>query len=573
MLPRLFGNENESRKFNGTISENGCGKFSNFDARALSEIKEMGFTHIWFTGVLEQASGTDYPCRPADHPSLLKGVAGSPYAIRDYFNVCPDYADNPETRLEEFRALLERCAAFELKAIIDFVPNHVARSYQSHIAPELSFGSNDRKAEFFHRDSNFFYLQGEGPLVLPNGGVFEPEREHGRVTGNNAITWTPSVDDWYETVKLNYGHDFTQGSDTSSLRDLPSDEVPDTWKKMNVILGYWQEMGVNGFRVDMAHMVPLEFWEWVIAEARQRDPDVFFTAEAYDSDPAKLTDGNVLDELLIAGFDAVYDDQSYDLLMAIYDGPKWANDLDEILHGGRLHRSLRYAENHDEVRLASPKTWGGLGFEVGKPVTGLLFSLGRGPTMIYSGQEVGEQAQGAQGFGGDDGRTTIFDYWSMASLNAWTNKGRFDGEKLTPGQKELREWYSALLKATASPAFANGEFYGLNHLNKENPNFGRSEGEGVSGHWVYAFLRSERKEHGETVLVVVNLHPTKTFYEFAVSVSSHAREWSCLKGDIEVEPVMADQTWSDFSKQISCATLAPLGVTILRLKNDGFCAA
>ncbi|MGJ8695915.1 MAG: alpha-amylase family glycosyl hydrolase [Verrucomicrobiaceae bacterium] len=537
VMPRHFGNENETRKFDGTMAENGCGKFSAFNEKALGEIKGMGFTHVWFTGVLEQASGTDYPGRPADVSDLLKGKAGSPYAIRDYFDVCPDYADDPTKRLDEFQELLKRCKAAGLKAMIDFVPNHVARSYHSDVMPELSFGEGDLKTEFFRKDNNFFYLQGEGPLVMPSGKVYEPEREYGRVTGNNSANWKPSIHDWYETVKLNYGHDYTKGRDTAHLRNLSDTDVPDTWKKMDAILAHWQRMGVDGFRVDMAHMVPMEFWQWSLAKARQRDAGVFFAAEAYDTDPAKLTDGNVLDDLLDSGFDAVYDDQSYDLLMEIYDGGKWANDLDALLHGGRLHQSLRYAENHDEVRLASPKTWGGLGMEVGRPVTGLLFGLGRGAQMIYSGQETGEPAAGPEGFGGDDARTTIFDYWSLPTLNQWTNGGKFDGGGLSAEQKELRAWYAELLKVTAGPAFTEGEFYGLNHANQGNEEFGRVDGETASGHWVYAFLRSEQKKEGETVLVVVNLHPQQSFDRLVVQVPDDALGWAELEGAPKLKQV------------------------------------
>lgn len=568
VMPRLFGNENETRKFDGTIAENGCGKFSTFDDKALTEIKKMGFTHVWFTGVIEQASGTDYPDRAADNADLLKGKAGSPYAIRDYFDVCPDYADVSMNRIDEFRDLLKRCKSNDLKALIDFVPNHVARSYNSDVMPELSFGEGDMKGEFFRRDNNFYYLQGDGPLRLPSGNVYEPEREHGRVTGNNSASWQPSINDWYETVKLNYGHDYTKGRDTSHLAHLSDTDVPDTWKKMDAVLAYWQRMGVDGFRVDMAHMVPMEFWGWATQNARQRDVGVFFAAEAYDTDPAKLVDGNVLDELLDAGFNAVYDDQTYDLLMKIYDGPKWANDLDGILNGGRLHQSLRYAENHDEVRLASPKTWGGLGMDVGKPVTGLLFGLGRGPAMIYSGQEVGENAAGAQGFGGDDGRTTIFDYWSLARVNAWSNGGKFDGGKLTAEETELRDWYGKLLKVTSSAAFSEGEFYGLNHANKENAKFGRLDGESGSGHWTYAFLRSEQSEGGETCLVIVNLHPTQTFTDFSVLIPEHAREWANIDKVASVKLLLGDLGWEiESAASVKCSKFPPLSVQILKLSN------
>lgn len=567
VMPRLFGNENSTRKFAGSMAENGCGKFSSFNEKGLSEIKAMGFTHLWLTGVIEQASGTSYSERPADVKDLLKGKAGSPYAVRDYFDVCPDYADDPAEAIPEFQALLQRCREAGLKVIMDFVPNHVARSYHSDVKPELSFGEGDRKDRFFDHDNNFFYLSGEGPLVLPSGNVYEPERESGRVTGNNSITWRPSIRDWYETVKLNYGHDFTKGRDTSHLENLADDEVPDTWKKMDAILAYWQEMGVDGFRVDMAHMVPMPFWKWLLARAKGRGEEVFFMAEAYDTDPAKMTDGNVLYELLESGFDAVYDDQTYDLLMEIYDGPKWANDIDTLLHGGRLHQSLRYAENHDEVRLASPKTWGGLGMEVGRPVTGLLFALGRGPSMIYSGQEVGEPAVGPEGFGGDDARTTIFDYWSLPTLNQWTNGGAFDGGKLSAEQKSLRAWYRDLLKVTSCPAFAHGEFYGLNHANQSNPSFGRLEGESASGHWVYAFLRSEQKEGGETFLVVVNLHPSVTFENIFVQMPADALRWARLTDGFQAKTLLGEPAESSSVEGIDFKKLPSLSIQFVRLSS------
>jgi len=521
LLVRTFGNTNETRKVNGTLAENGCGKFADIGDVALRELKEMGFTHLWLTGVLEQASGTAYPGRPADDPDILKGVAGSPYAIRDYFDVCPDYAVDPDRRLEEFRELLDRCHGHGLRVLIDFVPNHVARSYQSDVRPDLSFGEGDRTDVFFDPDNHFYYLDeyhpgGGPPLKLPTegsgagcDGLFGPETEIGRVTGNNSVTWRPSAHDWYETVKLNYGHDFTQGRDTRHLPGAGAgvEEVPRTWRVMDEVLGYWQEMGVDGFRADMAHMVPMEFWRWVVRRCRVRDAQVFFMAEAYDNDPAKLTDGHVLDELLHAGFDAVYDDPSYDVVEGIYDGGNWANDLDAYLFtGARFHRSLRYTENHDEVRLANPKVWGGHGARVGRPATAVLFGMGQGPLMIYHGQEVGEPAVGEQGFAGDHGRTTIFDYWSMPEFAKWVNGGKYDGGRLSAEQKELRAWYAALLRVMREPAFTQGVFYGLNHANKENPEFGRLDGEYPSGHWLYAYLRRDPRSH-QAFLVVANFHP------------------------------------------------------------------
>ena len=570
LMVRTFGNTNETRKTNGDIRENGCGKFADINPAALASLKEMGFTHLWLTGVIEQASGTAYPKRPADSPDILKGIAGSPYAIKDYFDVCPDYAVDPDKRIEEFKELLGRCKKQGFRVIIDFVPNHVARSYASDVRPEESFGAGDDRNAFFARDNHFYYLQadhpgGGAPLKLPTAGkpgcngLFAPESGFGRVTGNNVISWSPSINDWYETVKLNYGHDFTKGRDTFHLPgpNANVDEVPKTWRTMDAILGYWQEMGVDGFRVDMAHMVPMEFWKWVVKRCRGRNPKVFFTAEAYDNDPAKLTNGHVLDELLGAGFDSVYDDPSYDVLEGIYDSGKWANDLDPLTFvGRRFHRSLRYAENHDEVRLASPKEWGGHGMKVGKPVSAVLFAMGRGPVMLYHGQEVGEPAAGEEGFGGDDARTTIFDYWSMPEFTKWVNGGKYDGVRLSEEQKALRSWYGKLIRATQCRAFTAGEFYGLNHANKENPAFGRVGDEGASGHWLYAFLRRDTKT-GQAFLVVANFHPTESLDGVKIRIPKDAQMF--LGHSNDATWTLTDRLDSDWNSKVQRAVLEDEG--------------
>ena len=538
LFVRLFGNANQTRKWNGTLKDNGCGKFEDINDAALLSLRDLGISHLWLTGVLEHASGTAYGCRPADDAILLKGIAGSPYAIRDYFDVSPDYAQNPEQRMDEFRSLLARCQAYGLKTIIDFVPNHVARSYRSDIFDDEDLGRDDDCSVFFCRDNHFFYLQpgdsGSGPpLRLPTEGItssdgrFAPETHIGRVTGNNAITWAPSRHDWYDTVKLNYGHDFRHGRDTSHLpgADATLEEVPRTWRSMDRILSYWQEMGVSGFRVDMAHMVPMEFWAWLVTRARQRNASVFFMAEAYDNDPAKLCDGHVLDELLAVGFDAVYDDPIYDALMGLYDEGKWCNDLDALIFtGGRFHRSLRYGENHDEVRLAARGEWADLGSKVGKPVCAALFAMGRGPVMIYNGQELGERADGSEGFAGDNGRTSIFDYWSMPAQIPWINDGRYDGAGLDADTKVLRHWYGRLLHVIQQPAFEHGEFYGLNFANRDNPNFGRMADDSCSGHWLYAFLRRDQVS-GHAVLVLINFHATAEMQNLTVSIPEEAWDW------------------------------------------------
>jgi glycosidase len=592
LLPRLFGNTNETRKSGGSVEENGVGKFSDINERAIGELKNMGFTHVWLTGVLQQASATDHSAvgEPADDPDLLKGLAGSPYAIRDYFDVSPDYADDPAKRKEEFKALIDRLHAQGLKAIIDFVPNHVARSYQSTVRPDLSFGAEDDRDKFFDPKNNFYYLTPESgaagngpPLRLPTtnvgenaaplpgvDGLYEGEKEFGRVTGNDVVSWEPPVDSWYETVKLNYGYDFTDREKKTRLyphgdkTDIP---VPDTWKKMDEVISYWQELGVDGFRADMAHMVPPEFWHWLIVRARQRNPDVYFVAEAYagdaqvpsgDAAAAAVTRGEVMTELLKSGFDAVYDDPSYDALKQLYDGPGTANELDTVRPRNFLFdNSLRYAENHDEVRLASPREWGGHGMELGKPVSALLFALSRGPVMLYSGQEVGEPALGVEGFGKDDARTTIYDYWSMPEFAKWVNGGAYDGGKLSPEQNSLREYYRRLLHLADLPAFRDGHFYPLNPDNSDNPGYGVLPS-GAPGHWLYSFLRYDQAT-GQRILVVANLHPQKTLTDVRIRFPKKAMRflgWDTIAGSQTV-PVMAGDRLGEVAGESAAIRTTP----------------
>jgi glycosidase len=572
LFPRLFSNTNETRHSNGTLAENGVGKFAEIDDTALATIRDLGFTHLWLTGVLRQATATSYASigLPPDDPDLLKGLAGSPFAITDFFDVCPDYALDPAERLNEFRALLQRIHAHELRVVLDFVANHVARSYHSRIRPELDFGARDDRHRFFDPRNNFFYLQadspGDGPPVrLPTfaGGValsptckvlggcdgfFNGERQFGRVTGNNVVSWAPALSDWYETVKLNYGYDFTTGNRAYPTAEHPEIPIPDTWLKMDAVMAYWQTLGVDGFRCDMAHMVPPEFWQWLVARARQRQPGLFLVGEAYDNDPMKVGRGNVLHDLLNAGFDAVYDDPAYKILKGIYDGPKWANDLDAITTDTALFtRSLRYAENHDEVRLAGAGQWGGVGPQVGRPVSAILYGLSRGPVLLYSGQEVGEPAQGSEGFGGDDARTTIFDYWSMPEFVKWVNGHRYDGGGLSTEQRELRAYYSRLLALIDEPAFRLGDFHALNSANAQNPQFGRLPGEPASGHWLYAFLRFDPAA-GQRYLVLTNLHPRESFRDIGLVLPAAARDF------LKLQPA---STWQLVDRLNAAVSVAP----------------
>jgi glycosidase len=632
LFVRLFGNTNETHKQNGILVENGVGRFADINDAALSAIQQMGFTHIWLTGVLQQATATDYSefGQPADDTDLLKGLAGSPYAIKDYFDVCPDYAQNPAERLNEFERLVERIHAHGLKAIIDLVPNHVARSYGSCVKPDCNFGScgcdgtGDDTTKFFDPQNNFFYLtpdENGPPLRLPTwkdgaprsatcqavaalserrnpsadrgpfdsaqerlrpplqkcDGLFEGETTFGRVTGNNVVSWTPHLNDWYETVKLNYGFDFTDAS--KSVREYPNARspdkpIPDTWKKMDQVIEHWQSLGVDGFRCDMSHMVPPEVWSWAIAQARRRQPDVLFIGEAYDDDPSKVPgsdpviaglnwgQGNVLFDLLNAGFDAVYDAPVYRALKRIYDGSGWANDIDhEIADAFICHNSVRYAENHDEVRLAAPSEWGGVGMEVGRPVSAILYGMSRGAIMLYNGQEVGEPAAGAEGFGGDDARTSIFDYWSMPELVKWVNGHRYDGGRLSTEQKALRAFYGRLVNLVGEPAFQDGEFFPLNPANHDNPRFGRLPGEQASGHWLYAFLRYDRSTE-QKFLVLANLHPASPLQEVRVRLPETAMHFLNLNETANGKIKLSDRLGPARASEIGSTIAEALGAGI-----------
>ncbi|MCQ2366375.1 MAG: alpha-amylase family glycosyl hydrolase [Akkermansia sp.] len=530
LFVRHFANHTIGGQPWGSRETNGCGTFAGVNDAALDALAQMGVTHVWFTGVLRHATQTAHPGLPADPACVVKGIAGSPYAVTDYFDVDPDLAENPANRLQEYAELLQRCRRHGMVPLMDFIPNHVSRCYRSSVRPDCSFGEGDDTAHFFRRDNAFYYLHPQNSdreLQLPKA-PFEPERGHGRVTGNNAETWTPGECDWYETVKLNYGCDYRHGPSGVPWQLPAPGREPRVWRIMNDVLAYWQKMGVGGFRCDMAHMVPAPFWRWAIARARLRDEGVFFMAEGYN-DHMKLTEGDVHDILLHAGFNAVYDSPSYDALRGLYERGGWANDLDACNHDSLKSylRGVRYLENHDEQRLAAPSAWNGQGADVTRALMAAQFAATACPVLVYNGQECGEDASGPGGFGGDNGRTSIFDYTSLPHFQHWTAGGKFDGSGMTERERALRDYTAALLPMLQHPALSKGGFYGLNWANQETPNFGRDADDTASGHYLYAFLRHYRKAKS-TVLVVCNLHPTLDFTT-RVHIPENAREWCAKK--------------------------------------------
>ena len=488
VFPRWFGNLRPSPVMNGSLAENGVGKFSAFTPLALSKIKELGVTHVWYTGVIEHATKTDYTMFGIrkDHSAVVKGKAGSPYAIKDYYDIDPDLADNIQNRMSEFEDLVKRTHEAGMKVIIDFVPNHVARQYFSDAREPFveDLGQTDNVSKAFDVNNNFYYLPGQ-TLTLR----FDPQREEdfaysefpAKVTGNNHFDAYPSQNDWYETVKLNYGVDYMHGG------ACHFNTIPNTWEKMLEILLFWADKGVDGFRCDMAEMVPVEFWNWVIPQVK-KVRDVIFIAEVYNSDEYR-------NYIYTGHFDYLYDKVGlYDTVRAVMCGQAPASNISHCWQSleGIQKNMLNFLENHDEQRVASDFFAG----DARPGIPGMIVSaaMNTNPVMIYSGQELGERGMDAEGFSGRDGRTTIFDYWSVESLRNWNNNGLFDGAKLTPAERSLREMYAKLLNVVRSePVIVEGAFYDLMYANSGNPYFNPNR--------QYAFLR---KWKNEVLLVVVN---------------------------------------------------------------------
>ena len=488
VFPRWFGNLRPSPVMNGSLAENGVGKFSAFTPLALSKIKELGVTHVWYTGVIEHATKTDYTMFGIrkDHSAVVKGKAGSPYAIKDYYDIDPDLADNIQNRMSEFEDLVKRTHEAGMKVIIDFVPNHVARQYFSDAREPFveDLGQTDNVSKAFDVNNNFYYLPGQ-TLTLR----FDPQREEdfaysefpAKVTGNNQFDAYPSQNDWYETVKLNYGVDYMHGG------ACHFNTIPNTWEKMLEILLFWADKGVDGFRCDMAEMVPVEFWNWVIPQVK-KVRDVIFIAEVYNPDEYR-------NYIYTGHFDYLYDKVGlYDTVRAVMCGQAPASNISHCWQSleGIQKNMLNFLENHDEQRVASDFFAG----DARPGIPGMIVSaaMNTNPVMIYSGQELGERGMDAEGFSGRDGRTTIFDYWSVESLRNWNNNGLFDGAKLTPAERSLREMYAKLLNVVRSePVIVEGAFYDLMYANSGNPYFNPNR--------QYAFLR---KWKNEVLLVVVN---------------------------------------------------------------------
>lgn len=505
VLPRLFSNTCETCIPHGTIAQNGVGKLNDFTPKVLSEIKSLGITHIWYTGIIEHATQTDYSrygIRP-NNKYIVKGKAGSPYAISDYYDIDPDLATDVPNRMAEFEALVARTHDAGMKVIIDFVPNHVAREYHSDNMPEgvENLGVHDNTEKQFDPDNNFYYIPRQRFSPHFYIGQDSPEAYYefpAKATGNDHFDAYPGINDWYETIKLNYGIDYL------AWQQQHFDPIPDTWRKMRDIMLFWCGKGIDAFRCDMVHMVPVEFWHWAIGIVKGQYPHIQFIAEIYD--PA------LYDRYLnYGGFDFLYDKVGlYDKLRAVQCHEVSAAQISYCWQAldGHIDHMLNFLENHDEQRFASIQYAG----DASKVLPSLVVSsmMGKSPFMIYFGQELGEPAEDAEGYSGKDGRTTIFDYWSVPTVRAWYNHGKCNIMRLSPERRSLRKLYKKVLTlCNKEIAISNGAFYDLMYVNFGHNNF--------DPHRHYAFLRY----YGNEILVIiVNFGPYKT--EVATYIPQHA---------------------------------------------------
>ncbi|WP_425269365.1 alpha-amylase family protein [Flavobacterium limicola] len=555
VFTRLFGNKNTTNKPWGTIEENGVGKFNDFTVTALQEIKDLGVTYVWYTGVPHHAVIRDYSAIGIsnDDPEVVKGRAGSPYAVKDYYNVNPDLAVNPANRLQEFEALIARTHKAGLKVIIDIVPNHIARKYEGRSNPDgvRDFGADDDTTVEYKRDNNFYYipntrfkipdtdkpLNGEkNPLI---DGKFE--ENPAKWTGNGSRLAKPDKNDWYETIKVNYGirpdgsKDFPElpaGFDTKSYQEhfdfWKGKDVPDSWDKFKDIALYWTAKGVDGFRFDMAEMVPYEFWSYMNSAIKVNNPDAFLLAEVYNPKEYR-------NYIHLGKMDYLYDKvETYDKLKDIIQGRSLPDGLSDIQNGMAdiEHHMLHFLDNHDEQRLASPECAGTP--QKGKPLMVVSTTISTSPTMVYFGQEVGEAGNENAGFG-THSRTSIFDYIGVPSHQRWMNDGKFDGGQLTQDEKELRDFYKKLLNFSLNSSALMGKHQEIQTLNRQTTQ-GYDPG-------IYAFTRWSDTQK----LIVVTNFSWLTTSNFELKIPSDIiQKWNLKDGNY----IITDQLYNKSAVQL-----------------------
>lgn len=546
VFTRLFGNTNTTNKPWGTIEENGVGKFNDFTDKALQEIKKLGVTHIWYTGVPHHALVNDYTKIGIsnDDPEVVKGRAGSPYAVKDYYNVNPDLAVNPANRLQEFEALIARTHKNGLKLLIDIVPNHIARRYEGKNNPKgvRDFGADDNTSLEYARNNNFYYIPGQA-FQVPTSDSYQPlngeknplidgqfSENPAKWTGNGSRLAKPDINDWYETVKVNYGirpdgsKDFPElpaGYDKKSYKEhfafWKDKDVPSSWKKFRDIALYWTAKGVDGFRYDMAEMVPYEFWSFMNSSIKMKSPNAFLLAEVYNPNEYR-------NYIHLGKMDYLYDKvETYDYLKDVIRGKKNPDGLSAIQNNMKdiEHHMLHFLDNHDEQRLACAD-FAGSG-ERGKPLMVISALVSSSPTMIYFGQEVGEAGAIDGGFGKPT-RTSIFDYVGVPNHQRWMNNKKFDGGQLSSSEKDLRDFYKRLLNFTISSEALMGQFQEIQTFNRQQTsNYGEN---------VYSFVRWSASEK---LIVTSNISPDNES-TFSLQIPSEViKTWKLKEGSYAVK--------------------------------------
>lgn len=526
MMFHLWGNQNNQVIENGSLEQNGVTKFSDISTKALKVLNKKGYTHIYATGILEHATMEDMTAwgSPLDHPDVVKGRCGSPFAVKDYYDVNPFFADNPAKRMEEFQLMLQRIHKEGLQLIMDFIPNHLARNYYSDQKPKniIDFGVNDDNQKSFDPQNNFYYLPGT-QFSIPDG-VQSPVQAKipyievpAKVSGNNVFSAKPSIHDWFETIKLNYGVDVQQQTNHF-------DPMPNTWKKMTEVLSYWISLGVDGFRCDMAEMVPVDFWEYAIATSKKQNPNLIFIAEIYQP---HLYESYIRK----GGFDYLYDKVGmYDALRRLMEKQSFATveDITKVWQhesGDFSERMLRFLENHDEQRINTPafaknNIWSSI------PAMAVTALMHAGPIMIYFGQEFGESAQEKEGFNQADDRTTMFDFWRVDSHQRWMNAGKFDSALLTDIEKQLASFYDELLSFIHHKSvFTNGHFFDLQYAQDES----------YDRKMVYSFIRYTTDE---ALLIVCNFDAEHA-KNFTIHIPALAEEMMKKK----VKSLKVEKVW------------------------------
>jgi glycosidase len=276
------------------------GTFAGFERR-LPELRKVGVTVLWFL-----------PIHPVGEKNR-KGTLGSPYAVRDYYGINPEFGT-----MADFKHLLRAAHAAGMHVIIDLVANHT--SWDS---------------EFLRTHPEWFTRNAEGAIVPPNA-------------------------DWTDVADLDYAQ--------RGLRDA-----------MIEMMRWWvEEVGIDGFRCDVAEMVPTDFWD----EARARLDRV---------KPVMMLSEGSIPEHHLAAFDLTYSWNVYDALDPLLTGQRPVTLLDDILRAEELQfprkaLRMRFTTNHDKNAWDAPavEKFGSTGLALATVLVNTL----PGVPMLYTGEEV-----------------------------------------------------------------------------------------------------------------------------------------------------------------------------------------